>query len=236
MRRGTLILLIAVVLCIWLAVGCGSSGSSRLPLVRVINASPDSPNLDVVDGFDGFTAGFDIARNLAFRSVSAYTSVNSGSQSVAVFASDSSGLLLQGTPFFGERQDYTIVLLGSVQFLNAILLTDDNSAPAANNFKLRFVHTSPTTNAVDVYITSPNADLASASPSFANIGFGQFAGYATQPQGAFQLRVTLTGTKTVLADTGSVMFTAGQIRTAVLVNPPGTATEPLNIVLVRDVL
>jgi hypothetical protein len=29
-------------------------------------------------------------------------------------------------------------------------------------------------------------------------------------------------------------FVAGQVRTAVLVNPPGSATEPLSIVLLRD--
>jgi hypothetical protein len=101
---------------------------------------------------------------------------------------------------------------------------------------LRFVDASPTAGAVDVYITIPTADLTAVAPSFSNVAFQGFAGYADQPQGTFQLRVTSAGTKNIIADTGPLTFMAGQIRTAVLVNPPGTATEPLGIVLLSDAL
>ena len=194
-----------------------------------MNASPDSPRVDVL--VDGITVG----SNLRFRAASGYHRVDDGFNDVLVFATNSNNLLLEGVPFFGQRQDYTLVVLDFLQFLNAVLLTDDNSAPIANDFKLRFVHASPTASSVDVYITTPNADLTSAAPSFADVAFGGFAGYANQPQGTFQLRVASKGTKNVISDTGALTFTAGQIRTAVLVNPPGSTTEPLGIVLLRDV-
>jgi hypothetical protein len=194
-----------------------------------MNASPDSPHLDVIVG------GITVGSNLAFRASSAYDSVGDGFDDVLVFPTNSSDLLLEGVPFFAERQDYTLVVLDFLQFLDAIQLADDNSTPMANNFKLRFVHASATAGAVDVYITIPHADLTAAAPTFSNVGFKGFAGYTSRPQGTLQLRVTSTGTKNVLSDSGALTFMSGQIRTAVLVNPPGTATEPLSIVLLPDV-
>jgi hypothetical protein len=193
-----------------------------------MNASPDSPSLRV------FVGNVEIDDNLPFRAASAYHRIDEGFDDVAVFASLTNDLLLEGVPFFAERRDHTIIVLDSVQFLDAVLLTDDNSPPAPNDFKLRFVHASPSADAVDAYMTAPDADLASAQPAFAGVAFGGFAGYASLPQGTFQLRVTPAGSKTVLADTGALGFTAGQVRTAVLVNPPGTATEPLSVVFLRD--
>jgi hypothetical protein len=225
MRRGSLITIVAALLyCIFL-LGCGTG---NLPRARVVNASPDSPNLDV------FAGGIVVGSNLPFRAASSYRRIDDGFDDVLFFAAGTDDLLLQGTPFFAQRQEYTIVALDFLQFLNAIVLTDDNSAPSGSNFKLRFVHASPTAAAVDVYITVPTADLAPATASFSNVAFQGFAGYANQPQGTFQLRVTSAGSKDVIADSGTLTFMAGQIRTAVLVNPPGNATEPLGIVLVRD--
>jgi hypothetical protein len=151
-------------------------------------------------------AGITVGSNLPLRAASGYHRINDG-----------------------------FVVLDFLQFLNAVLLTDDNSVPMANDFELRFVHASPTASGVDVDITAPKrADLRSAGPSFAKVAFGGFAGYANQPQGTFQLRVTSTGTKNVISDTGALTCMAGQIGRAVLINPPGSATEPLGIVLQRD--
>ncbi len=223
MRRGVIV---AFLLCCLFAVGCGTS---RLPRARVMNASPDSPRLDVL------IAGGIVGQRLPFREASGYDRIPDGFDDVQVFAADSNDLLLEDVPFFAERHDYTYVVLDFLQVLNAVLLTDDNSPPLSGNFKLRFVHASPTAGAVDVYITVPNADLTSAMPAFTNVVFGGFAGYASQPQGTVQLRITPAGTKNVISDSGELAFLAGQIRTGVLVNPPGSATQPLGIVLLRDV-
>jgi hypothetical protein len=226
MYRGSVIVVTALLGCLVL-VGCGTS---RLPLARAMNASPDSPNIDVVVG------GITISSNVPFRAASDYHHISDGFDDVLVFAAHTNDLLLEGVPFFARRQNYTLIVVDFVQFLDAVLLTDDNSAPMPGDFKLRFFHASPVASAVDLFVTAPNADLTSATPTFTNVVFEGFAGYANMPQGAFQLRATSTGTTNVIADTGPVTFTAGQIRTAVLVNPPGSATQPLGIVLLRDVL
>lgn len=225
MRRGSVAIIAAALLCCVFGVGCGTD---YRPRARVMNASPDSPRLDVV------VAGTAVVNNLPFRAASGYHRVDDGFDDVLVLASNSNDLLLEGVPFFGQRQNYTLVVVDFLQFLDAVLITDDNSAPMTNSFKLRFVHASPTASAVDVYLTAPNADLNSVAPSFANVAFKGFAGYANQSQGTFQLRVASTGTKNVISDTGALTFMAGQTRTAVLVNPPGSATEPLGIMLLRD--
>jgi uncharacterized protein DUF4397 len=226
MYRGSITIIVTALLCCLVVVGCGTG---RLPRARAMNASPDAPNLDVVFG------GITIGSNLPFRAASGYHHINDGFDDVLVFAAHSNDLLLEGAPFFAQRQNYTLIVVDFVQFLDAVLLTDDNSAPMPGDFKLRFFHASPTASAVDLFITAPNADLTSATPAFANVVFEGFAGYADMPQGTFQLRATSTGTRSVIADTGPVTFMAGQVRTAVLVNPPGSATEPLGIVLLQDV-
>jgi hypothetical protein len=225
MYRASITIIVTALLCC-LVVGCGTGS---LPRARAMNASPDSPNIDVVVG------GITIGSNLPFRAASNYHHIDDGFDDVLVLAAHTNDLLLEGVPFFARRLNYTLIVVDFVQFLDAVLLTDDNSAPMPGDFKLRFFHASPTTSAVDLFITAPSADLTSATPVFANIVFEGFAGYADMPQGTFQLRATSTGTTNVIADTGPVTFMAGQIRTAVLVNPPGSATQPLGIVLLRDV-
>jgi hypothetical protein len=229
MFRGSKTVIIAALLNCLLAIGCGTS---RLPRARAMNASPDSPHLDILIN------SVVIRRDLTYRTASGYSRIDSGFNDVAVFPTHSNDLLLEDVPFFAERQDYTIVVLDFVQFLDFVLVSADNSAPMPNDFKLRFVHASPTANAADLYITAYDATLTSvtcAQPSFTHVTFGGFAGYANLLQGSFQLRVTPAGAKDVLADTGALSFAGGQVRTAVLVNPLSTATVPLGTVLLRDV-
>jgi hypothetical protein len=223
-RGGARIIAAALLFCAF-ALGCGSDTQAR---VRVINASPDSPRLDVLA--DNALIG----SGLHFRDVSGYEHVGTGSHVVSVFDRVTGEVLLEGIPFFAERKDYTIVVVDFLQVLDADLLTDDNSPPAMNEFKLRFLHSSPTANTVDVFITAPGASLTSVDPTFSGLQFRDFAGYATLPQGQFQIRVAETGTTNVVADSGPLMFVAGEVRTALLVNPPGTATEPLALLVVRD--
>src|SRR5258706_14024720 len=100
----------AALLCCLFALGCGSS---RSPHARVMNASPDSPPLRV------FVGNVEIDDFLPFRAVSGYDRIDEGFNDVAVFASHTNDLLLEGTPLFAQRQDFTLIVLDSVQFLDA---------------------------------------------------------------------------------------------------------------------
>ena len=52
-----------------------------------------------------------------------------------------------------------------------LVLTDDNSAPASGDFKIRIVNASPNLGPADVYIVTPGTDLNTVSPNVEQSGF-----------------------------------------------------------------
>jgi len=54
--------------------------------------------------------------------------------------------------------------------------------------------TSPTAGAVDVFVTAVNADLATATPTAANLAYRAASTYATPSPGTYQIRVVPAGT------------------------------------------
>jgi Domain of unknown function (DUF4397) len=74
------------------------------------------------------------------------------------------------------------VLVSSIE---PIVLTDDNTAPAAGNVRVRAIHGAPSAPAVDIYVTAPGADLAAATPVLTNVEFRQVADYLEAPAGTY---------------------------------------------------
>ena len=70
----------------------------------------------------------------------------------------------------------TMYVLGALANLNT-LMTVDHLRRVATEAKLRIIQGSPSSGAVDVYLTAPGAGIAAASPLFPAMGFGR--GYGT---------------------------------------------------------
>ncbi|MFZ1376329.1 MAG: DUF4397 domain-containing protein, partial [Geothrix sp.] len=58
-------------------------------------------------------------------------------------------------------------------------------------------------------VTAPSADLATAMPTLTNVPFKGFSGALEIPAATYQVRVTATGSKTPVYDSGSVPLAAG---------------------------
>lgn len=128
---------------------------------------------------------------------------------------------------------YTVIASGLVADIAPIVLEDDASTPAPGTVRIPAVHGAPSAPAVDVYVTAPDADLASATPVLTNVAFGDASDYIDAPAGEYQVRVTPAGTRTVVIDSGALTLTGGQVRTAIAVDAVGGGA-PFDLLLLAD--
>jgi hypothetical protein len=195
--------------------------------LRVVHASPDAPNVDVlVDNTAALT-------NVAYKAASTYLQVPSGSRNLKVRATGTTTVVIDQTATLNDGSAYTVIATGRVASIAPLVLTDDQTSPAAGNVRLRLVHASPAAGNVDIYVTAPTADITTATPTLANVAFRVASNYLEVPAGTYRVRITPAGTKTVAIDVNNVALTAGQVRTAVAVDAPGGGA-PLSAILLAD--
>ena len=195
--------------------------------LRVVHASPDAPNVDVlVDNAAVLT-------NVAYKAASSYLEVPSGSRNLKVRATGTSTVVIDQNGTLAQNSFYTVLATGRVASIAPVVLTDDQTSPASGNVRLRLVHASPTAGNVDIYVTAPTADIATATPTLANVAFRAASNYLEVPAGTYRVRITPAGTRTVAIDANNVALAAGQVRTAVAVDAAGGGA-PLGAILLAD--
>lgn len=177
-----------------------------------MNAVPDESNLEVL------VNSTSVANNVAYGTSTGYQTVKSGSQQVVIEPSGSSTALLTQSISFSSGTDTTVIASNFSSNIDALVLADDNSAPASGDFKLRIVNSAPGLGPADVYIVTPATDLNTVSPTLTNLGFNSTSGYQSLTAGSYEVVLTPVGQKFPAVDTGSLSFTSGQVRTFVGLN------------------
>lgn len=215
--RGCVLVVVGLALAalIVFAPGCGSSSHAN---VRFINVTPDESRLDFL------VNGTNVAAGVGYGTTSGYKSVSAGSVHLQVEPSGSATPIIDTTT---SASSGAYVSLFSMNFSFAttnLILTDDNTAPSAGNFKLRIVNASPGLGAQDVYIEPAGTDIATVSPTISNLGFRAASGYSSLAAGNYEIFFTPPGQKFVNVDSGSISFGAGQIRTGMVLNAQQTYT------------
>jgi hypothetical protein len=199
------------------AIGCGGGGSTKL---RVLQASPNEPNIDVL------VDATSISSNLAFEANTGYQTVNSGSRQFVMEASGTTTNIVpssyQTLSLSGSTQN-TFVLMGYSSSLSGILLTDDTTAPTNSGINLRIVNAAPTIAGADIYVVASGTSLG-GTPTVSGLSFGAASSYQSLAAGTYQLYFTEPGTLLQYYNTPAMTFTSGQNRTIVLVSPPGGFT------------
>ncbi len=197
--------------------------------IRALHAAPGAPALEVL------ITDTRIGDNLAYGQSTTYQSVSGGSQVLRVnsdFGDQNEELFAVEAPLTAGAA-YTAVVTGGDGGIIPILITDDNSPPPTGQAKFRAMHAAPTAEQVDVYVTAPGADLSTTTPTFTAVTFGTASSYATLPAGAYQVRITLTGSPDVLVDSGALQLNEGDIRTAVAIESPAGGA-PYSAVVLDD--
>ena len=203
-------------------IGCGSSGSAQL---RALHASPDAPNVDIS------VNGTSVAKDVPYETATSYLKIKDGKTQIQVFPTGTTTAVLDYTFTATNKSYYTFLAANKVASIQSLFFTDNNSTPPAGDFNLRLIHGAPSAGNVDIYITAPGAALG--TPTLSNVAFAASSGYLSEPAGSYEVRITPTGTQTVVIDTGSLTFAAGQVRTAVALDPVNE-TGPFQAVVLDD--
>lgn len=210
--------------------GTTPTGTAQL---RLVNGSPTTPAMDL--RIDNQVVISNVSNTVA----SSYVDVPAGQQTIAVAAAGSSTALIATSFTLQGDKDYTLYV-GGIASPGLWLASDTGRIPAAGKVKFRLVHTAPAGPDVDPYLTAPNADLNAESPVITPFDFGvglseAFPGYIERDPGAWQVRFTTRGTKTVLLDTGTLNLTAGDVYDIMLINgPPPDSTNMLGLSIVKE--
>jgi hypothetical protein len=179
-----------------------------------MNAVPDESSLDVL------VDSTSVSTNLAYGTSTGYLSEKSGSHQVGIEPSGSSTTLLQQSIRLASGSDTTVISFNFSSSVANLVLTDDNSAPASGDFKIRLVNASPNLGPADVYIVTPGTPLSTVSPTLSNLAFGTSVTYQSLTAGNFEIELTSVGQKFAAVDTGTLSFISGQVRTFVGLNNP----------------
>lgn len=202
----------------------GPEGGAR---VRVVHASPDAPNVDVLLDDN------EVLSDLAYLEASDYLEASAGGHNVKVNAAGTATTVIDAEVTLAEGADYTVIASGLAAEITPIVLLDDNSTPEAGNARVRAIHGAPGAPAVDVYVTAPGADIETALPVLTGVEFGDVGDYLDVPAGDYQVRVTLAGTKVVAIDSGPLTLESGQVRTAIAVDALGGGA-PFDLLVLAD--
>ncbi|MEP6492100.1 MAG: DUF4397 domain-containing protein [bacterium] len=95
-----------------------------------------------------------------------------------------------------EGIDFSAYAIGGTagSAVTSVVIGDVNPDIPSAGTRLRVVNLSPTGGAVDVFVTAPNADLSTATPTFANLAYRAASTYATPAPGTYQVRAVPAGT------------------------------------------
>ncbi len=173
------------------------------------------------------TAGCDIP-NVAFQTVSAYKSYNSGSNTFfSLLLADKSGTEASSSFSLNANTNYTYILYGTSGNISSMLLADTNaSTPAGGSFEIRPVHTAIGSGGLDFYMVPGSCSVAtkltscisSLSASFTGFVLTGVPAFVQFVAGPYVMVVTTTGTKNIVYQSAPVQFNNGDIATADLYN------------------
>jgi hypothetical protein len=204
-----------------LVAGCKVSTINYFPphpaTIRVINLMTDGSTVSVdIGGSSAFT-------NVVPETATGYQSYDNQTTSFAIFLNGSSTSSFSfSMPLAGE-QPYTLTVFGTAANPSSTLLSEVAKAPTNGNIQLSVFNAAINTSSVDIYVTTPGADITTLNPNYSFVGFnGSSLNLAFAP-GTYQIQVTQQGTKTVIYDSGGTVLQAN-IALALILYSRGSGT------------
>ena len=215
-------------------VGCQSiSGSTIVSQIRIIDASPDAPGLDI------YEANVPVSYNLGFGNVTSYIPIAPG---VYTFNADSTGTklaLASASGTLAGSNQYTLLVSNVAASIQATILKDQSGPAPGGQIAVRFLDESVAVGAVDIYLVPTGAAITAVQPILTNQTFGANSGYVSVPVGAYKIVIYPTGTTpiatTVAIYTGAtVTYNSSSAATVILLDNKILNSPALQVVTAQD--
>jgi trimeric autotransporter adhesin len=212
--------------------------------VTAVHASPDAPAVDILADIASTPEddALPLAVDYSFTQFCEIGGIPApGEYTVSVVANVDNSVVATQFPFAAEQgAEATAIVTG---FLSSgepaiqplALATDTRSV--VTEAKLRVVHGSPSTGAVDLYLLPDGADLndAAVTPSFGAVPFGADTGILSIAPGVYDVYVTPAGDKSVVAiELQDVALIGGEVLDVIARDPATDGSEgalPLPLVI-----
>lgn len=185
------------------------------PTRRFFNAAFGSGSMDVYLDDDFVTP---LVSNLEYATVSDDVPVPRGESTYTYTAAGNPGaILLEDEDTVGINTRGTNFVTGEPDDLEVSVVAD-NRRPLTGFGRIRVNQMSTDFELVDGYFLASGTDIADASPNLARLGTATTSGYITLDPGDYELTVTETGEKTVVAGPVAVDLSSGSIREITIVD------------------
>jgi len=136
------------------------------PQLRALHASPDAPAVNILVNGTEVLSGVDYTDGSGFLPVTETTTVQ-----VEAIIPGGNAIVIDESLDLEFSTDYTVIAVGDVAAPIGTLLisnpTDERLTPGS--FFAQAVHAAPDAPPVDIFVTTPGADLAASAPAAANV-------------------------------------------------------------------
>jgi len=171
--------------------------------VRLVNLITDVARGRINASLEGVPFAVDLTYTLSAPatlpapSTAPYAAVLAGNRAFVLKRTADTSVTVATINFtVADGEDRTVYAIGGTGNSNVtgFVTTDQNPAAASNQTRVRVVNMSPTAGSIDVFITAPGADLATATPTFTAMAYQAASAYVTVTPGTVQFRAVPAGT------------------------------------------
>ena len=214
--------------------GCQNiTGNPSLSQLRIIDASPDAPGIDIYEN------NAVLAYNLGLGTITSYVPIVPGVYNIAVDAAGTRTQLTTSRASLATNGQYTVLVGDNLASLGETVLQDQTTPAPSGQISLRVVDQSTRAGSVDLYLIPTGLTITNVRPILQSVSFGTNTGYFDVPAGTYTLAALPAGTvptsTTTSSYTGaSVSYSGGSARTFVLIDQQLITTPGLQVVVADD--
>jgi hypothetical protein len=201
--------------------------------VRIIDATPDAPGLDIYLGNNA------LAYNLGFGTVTSYIPLNPGTYTISADSAGTKQVLSSSKATLAASSQYTVLIGNSAASLQQTTLVDQSQPAPSGQIALRFIDQATRIGAVDIYLIPTGQKLTAVSPIVTGITFGINTGYLNIPTGTYSVVMLPAGTipisTTIATYAGpQITYSGGAANTIILIDQQLVSTPGLQVITAND--